>query len=75
MCSLGAPLRVAEGALVVTPLGLSVVVEWMFWVGLWGLSLCWVLCWYGGGFVCVWVSIKYMLPVGETRFHSRLWML
>jgi len=74
VCSLGAPLRAAKGAPVVPPLGLSVVDVWAFWGRIVGLSLCWVVCWYGGGLICVWVSIWVMLPVGETRFHPRVWM-
>ena len=40
-----------------------------------GLSLCWVVCWHGGGLVFVWVSVWVMLPVRETRFHPRVRML
>ena len=40
-----------------------------------GLSLCWVVCWYGEGLVCVWVSVWVMLPVGEIRFHPRVRMV
>jgi len=43
--------------------------------GILGLSLCWVVCWYGGGLVCVRVSIWVMLPVGETRLYIWVRML
>ena len=42
--------------------------------GIVGVPLCWVVCWYGESLVCMWVSIWVMLPVGETRFHPRVWM-
>ena len=53
MCGVGAPLRVAKGALDVTPLGLSVVVVWAFGVGLWGCHYVrWFVGMLGVWFVC-----------------------
>ena len=40
-----------------------------------GLSLCWMVCWYGGGLVCVWFSVLIVLCVGATYFHPNMWIL